>query len=113
MSSNDNSDTFRSGFVSLYGRPNTGKSTLLNKILRTKVSITSNKAQTTRHQVRGVLDVDDAQVVFVDTPGVGKPRPVTVVEARTVRPPVMQSGYHLVQALRQVRTHTASAYYTR
>ncbi len=80
MSSNDNSDTadtyspFRSGFVSLYGRPNTGKSTLLNKILRSKVSITSNKAQTTRHQVRGVLDHDDAQVVFVDTPGVGKPR---------------------------------------
>lgn len=65
---------FRSGFVSLYGRPNTGKSTLLNKILRDKISITSNKAQTTRHQVRGVLDDGKAQIVFVDTPGVGKPR---------------------------------------
>lgn len=65
---------FRSGFVALYGRPNTGKSTLLNKILRTKVSITSNKPQTTRHQVRGVLTRPDAQIVFVDTPGVGKPR---------------------------------------
>ncbi len=67
-------EDFRSGFVTLYGRPNTGKSTLLNKILHSKVSITSDKAQTTRHQIRGVLNHDDAQIVFVDTPGVGKPR---------------------------------------
>ena len=64
----------RSGFVALFGRPNVGKSTLLNKIIGQKVSITSQKAQTTRHQVRGVLNRDDAQIVFVDTPGVGKPR---------------------------------------
>jgi GTPase len=66
--------TFRSGFVTIVGRPNVGKSTLLNRILDTKVTIVSDKPQTTRHQVRGVLDRADAQVVFVDTPGIHKPR---------------------------------------
>ena len=64
----------RSGFVTLVGRPNVGKSTLLNRILGTKVSIVSDKVQTTRTQVRGVLNGDDAQIVFVDTPGIHKPR---------------------------------------
>jgi GTP-binding protein Era len=64
----------RSGFCSIVGRPNVGKSTLLNAILGTKVSIVSDKPQTTRTQVRGVLNRDDAQVVFVDTPGIHKPR---------------------------------------
>ena len=68
----------KSGFVTLVGRPNVGKSTLLNAILGTKVSIVSDKPQTTRTQVRGVLnrsgsDGDDAQLVFVDTPGIHKP----------------------------------------
>jgi GTP-binding protein Era len=64
----------RSGFATLVGRPNVGKSTLLNRILGTKVSIVSDKPQTTRTQVRGVLNRPDAQVVFVDTPGIHKPR---------------------------------------
>ena len=64
----------RSGFATLVGRPNTGKSTLLNHILGQKVSITSPVVQTTRNQVRGVLNRPDVQVVFVDTPGVHKPR---------------------------------------
>ena len=72
----------RSGFATLVGRPNVGKSTLLNRILGTKVSIVSDKPQTTRTQVRGVLnlrasgdaDRPEAQVVFVDTPGIHKPR---------------------------------------
>jgi GTP-binding protein Era len=63
----------KSGFASLVGRPNVGKSTLLNRILGTKVSIVSDKPQTTRTQVRGVLTRDDLQVVFVDTPGIHKP----------------------------------------
>ena len=65
---------FRSGFVTLVGRPNVGKSTLLNKILGEKVSIVSDKPQTTRSQVRGVLHRGDHQMVFVDTPGIHKPR---------------------------------------
>ncbi len=65
---------FRSGFVTLLGRPNSGKSTLLNAILGTKVAIVSNKTQTTRHAIRGVLHRPEVQVVFVDTPGIHKPK---------------------------------------
>ena len=64
----------KSGFATLVGRPNVGKSTLLNTILGHKVSITSPVVQTTRNQVRGVLNRPGVQVVFVDTPGVHKPR---------------------------------------
>jgi GTP-binding protein Era len=64
----------RSGFATLIGRPNVGKSTLLNQILGTKVSIVSDKPQTTRNQIRGVLNREGVQVVFVDTPGIHKPR---------------------------------------
>src|SRR5438046_9050759 len=66
--------SMRSGFCTIVGRPNVGKSTLLNRILGTKVSIVSDKVQTTRTQVRGVLNRSDVQVVFVDTPGIHKPR---------------------------------------
>jgi len=65
---------FRSGFVSLVGRPNVGKSTLLNRILGHKVAIVSDKPQTTRHRIRGVLNRPGAQAVFVDTPGIHQPR---------------------------------------
>lgn len=63
----------RSGFAALVGRPNAGKSTLVNAAVGAKVAITSDMPQTTRHRLRAVLDRDDAQVVFVDTPGLHKP----------------------------------------
>ena len=65
---------FRSGFVSVIGRPNVGKSTLVNRVIGTKVSIASPRPNTTRAQVRGVLNLPAAQVVFVDTPGLHRPR---------------------------------------
>ena len=70
----------RSGFATIVGRPNVGKSTLLNQMLGQKVSITSPVAQTTRNQVRGVLTRPEVQIVFVDTPGIHKPR--TLLGAR-------------------------------
>ena len=65
---------YRSGFVSLVGRPNVGKSTLLNALLNRKVAITSSKPQTTRNAIRGVLSGEGYQMVFIDTPGLHKPK---------------------------------------
>ena len=62
----------KSGFVSLVGRPNVGKSTLLNSIIGTKVAITSNKPQTTRNVIQGIYNEEDTQIIFVDTPGIHK-----------------------------------------
>lgn len=66
-------ETIPSGFVALVGRPNAGKSTLVNALVGVKVAITSSTPQTTRHRLRAVLDRDDAQIVLVDTPGLHKP----------------------------------------
>ena len=65
---------FRSGFVCFVGRPNTGKSTLTNRLVGTKVAITSKRPQTTRHTIRGIVHRDDFQIVLVDTPGLHRPR---------------------------------------
>jgi len=65
---------FTSGFVSIIGRPNTGKSTLLNAILGEKISIVSKRAQTTRNVIKGVKNIDDGQIVFLDTPGIHRGR---------------------------------------
>ncbi|HPW25011.1 MAG TPA: 50S ribosome-binding GTPase, partial [Candidatus Syntrophosphaera thermopropionivorans] len=65
---------FRSGFVTILGKPNTGKSTLMNRLIGEKLSITSPKPQTTRYNIKGILNRDDCQIVFIDTPGYLKPR---------------------------------------
>ena len=62
----------KSGFVSIVGRPNVGKSTLINRLLNKKIAITSDKVGTTRNIIYGVLNEDDAQIIFIDTPGIGK-----------------------------------------
>ena len=65
---------FKSGFVSIVGRPNVGKSTLLNQILKTKLAIMSDVAQTTRNTIQGIYTDDEAQIIFMDTPGIHKPQ---------------------------------------
>ena len=65
--------TFKSGFVSIIGRPNVGKSTLLNHVMGQKIAIMSDKAQTTRNKIQGIYTTENEQIVFIDTPGIHKP----------------------------------------
>src|SRR5882724_4449686 len=74
-------EPFRSGFISLVGRPNVGKSTLVNRIVGAKVAIVSDRPQTTRTQIRGVRTTPTSQLVLLDTPGIHKPR--TLLGERT------------------------------
>lgn len=77
-------DNFKSGFVAVMGRPNVGKSTLINTLIGSKVSIVSRIPQTTRHQVRGILNLDSAQIVFVDTPGIHSFKDALVTHLNTI-----------------------------
>jgi GTPase len=70
----DSENEFHSGFVCFIGRPNTGKSTLTNALVGTKVAITSNRPQTTRHTIRGIVHREDFQIILIDTPGLHRPR---------------------------------------
>lgn len=65
---------YKSGFLSIIGRPNVGKSTFMNKVIGQKIAIMSDKAQTTRNKIQGVYTTDDAQMIFIDTPGIHKPK---------------------------------------
>ncbi|PEJ56906.1 MULTISPECIES: GTPase Era [unclassified Bacillus (in: firmicutes)] len=69
-----NKVSYKSGFVSIIGRPNVGKSTFLNRVVGQKIAIMSDKPQTTRNKIQGVFTEDDAQIVFIDTPGIHKPK---------------------------------------
>jgi GTPase len=64
----------KSGFVTIVGKPNVGKSTFLNHMMGQKIAITSNKPQTTRNTIRGIYNDKDTQIIFIDTPGVHKPK---------------------------------------
>lgn len=69
-----NNEGFKSGFISIIGRPNVGKSTFINRVIGQKIAIMSDKPQTTRNKVQGVLTLDQSQMIFIDTPGIHKPK---------------------------------------
>ena len=114
-------DTFHSGFVALIGRPNVGKSTLMNRLIGQKIAITSDKPQTTRNRIQTVYTDQEAQIVFLDTPGIHKAKNrlgeymVNVAE-RTLREvdvilwlvePTTYIGageQHIIQCLQAVKT---------
>ena len=74
MKNNSSKKNFKSGFVSIIGRPNVGKSTLMNSLVGEKIAIMSDKPQTTRNQIRAIYNDDEMQIVFMDTPGIQKPQ---------------------------------------
>jgi GTPase len=74
LNNNEQNKEFKSGFISIIGRPNVGKSTFLNRVIGQKIAIMSDKPQTTRNKVQGVLTLPDAQLIFIDTPGIHKPK---------------------------------------
>jgi GTP-binding protein Era len=94
---------FRSGFVSLVGRPNSGKSTLLNRMVGRKVSITSSNPQTTRNRIQGIRTMPEYQIIFIDTPGIHKP--LHLMNERMARMSVSAlSGVDIVALLIDVST---------
>ncbi len=74
VNNNEHNKGYKSGFISIIGRPNVGKSTFLNHVIGQKIAIMSDKPQTTRNKVQGVLTLNDAQLIFIDTPGIHKPK---------------------------------------
>lgn len=74
MTNTEHSKSYKSGFISIIGRPNVGKSTFLNRVIGQKIAIMSDKPQTTRNKIQGVLTTNDSQLIFIDTPGIHKPK---------------------------------------
>ena len=77
----NNGGEFHCGFVAIIGRPNVGKSTLLNRILGQKIAITSNRPQTTRNRILGIDSDDNSQILFIDTPGIHRARGVMLISS--------------------------------
>ena len=115
------SEAYKSGFVTLIGRPNVGKSTLMNRLIGQKIAITSNKPQTTRGRIRTVLTLEEGQIIFLDTPGIHKSRNKlgeymvnvaehTMDEADVILWLVEPTDYigagerHIIEELKKVRT---------
>ena len=113
--------SYKSGFVSLIGRPNVGKSTLMNRLIGQKIAITSNKPQTTRNRIQTVLTLEEGQIVFLDTPGIHKAKNKlgdymvnvaehTIKEADVVLWLVEPTDYigagerHIIEQLKKVKT---------
>ena len=95
-------ENYKSGFVTLIGRPNVGKSTLMNHLIGQKISITSNKPQTTRNCIQTVLTTEEGQIVFVDTPGIHKAKNklgeyMVNVAKRTLRELILDLGMIISQ----------------
>ncbi len=101
-------DGFRSGYVAVIGRPNVGKSTLMNALVGQKLSIVTRKAQTTRHRVLGIVSTDDHQAIFLDTPGVINPRyGLHRIMMNTVRAAMSDADVvlHLIDATRSAQSN--------
>ena len=100
---------YKSGFVTLIGRPNVGKSTLMNRLIGQKIAITSNKPQTTRNRIQTVLTTDEGQIVFVDTPGIHKAKNklgeymVNIASLRTRMYTTLQRLSRCVQGAEKIR----------
>ena len=100
---------FRSGFVALIGRPNVGKSTLMNQLVGQKVAITSPVAQTTRNRLRGISSTAKTQIIFVDTPGIHKPHhqlgKILVKNAGHLHSFLLSRSLHRLDVDKQLRLH--------
>ena len=92
-------ELFRFGVVTLVGRPNVGKSSLMNGLIGNKVSITSRKPQTTRHRIQGICSTDEYQIVFVDTPGIHESTGVAISKILTLPARSSLNGVDLILLL--------------
>ena len=95
-------DNFKSGYVTLIGRPNVGKSTLMNQVIGQKIAITSNKPQTTRNMIQTIYTCDRGQIIFLDTPGIHKAKNKLGEAYETVRIYNLSNIDKFIQQIKQM-----------